>query len=95
MQRPFSKYYSIFNDGIHRGSMEVTAGTRSENFEVIIIPWALTNIPRGSINTSKLLRHIMFIISSINIQYYSESDHSITLQYSITIQLAEIVMMTY
>ena len=95
MQRPFSKYYSIFNDGIHRGSMEVTAGTRSENFEVIIIPWALTNIPRGSINTSKLLRHIMFIISSINIQYYSESDHSITLQYSITIQLAEMVMMTY
>ena len=94
MQRPFSKYYSIFNDGIHRGSMEVTAGTRSENFEVIIIPWALTNIPRGSINTSKLLRHIMFIISSINIQYYSESDHSITLQYSITIQLAEMVMMT-
>ena len=94
MQRPFSKYYSIFNDGIHRGSMEVTAGTRSENFEVIIIPWALTNIPRGSINTSKLLRH-MFIISSINIQYYSESDHSITLQYSITIQLAEMVMMTY
>ena len=75
--------------------MEVTAGTRSENFEVIIIPWALTNIPRGSINTSKLLRHIMFIISSINIQYYSESDHSITLQYSITIQLAEMVMMTY
>ena len=95
MQRPFSKYYSIFNDGIHRGSMEVTAGTQSENFEVIIIPWALTNIPRGSINTSKLLRHIMFIISSINIQYYSESDHSITLQYSITIQLAEMVMMTY
>ena len=95
MQRPFSKYYSIFNDGIHRGSMEVTAGTRSENFEVIIIPWALTNIPRGSINTSKLLRHIMFIISSINIQYYSESDHSITLQYSITLQLAEMVMMTY
>ena len=95
MQRPFSKYYSIFNDGIHRGSMEVTAGTRSENFEVVIIPWALTNIPRGSINTSKLLRHIMFIISSINIQYYSESDHSITLQYSITIQLAEMVMMTY
>ena len=75
--------------------MEVTAGTRSENFEVIIIPWALTNIPRGSINTSKLLRHIMFIISSINIQYYSESDHSITLHYSITIQLAEMVMMTY
>ena len=94
MQRPFSKYYSIFNDGIHRGSMEVTAGTRSENFEVIIIAWALTNIPRGSINTSKLLRH-MFIISSINIQHYFESDHSITLQYSITIQLAEMVMMTY
>ena len=39
--------------------------TLSENFEVTNIPWALTKIPRASMNASKLCNQKMSIISSI------------------------------
>ena len=37
----------------------------SENFSVTNIPWALTKIPGGSMNASKLFNHTMSFISSV------------------------------
>ena len=68
MQGSFSKYYSIFNDGMQKFTMElngVMVRTLRENFKVTNTPWALTKIPGGSMNASKLYNQIMLIISSV------------------------------
>ena len=73
MQGLFSKYYSIFNDGILKFTMElneIMVRTLSENFEVINISWALTKIPGGSLNASKLCNQIMSII--ISVQHFND-----------------------
>ena len=43
----------------------VMVRTLSENFEVTKIPWALTKIPGGSMNASKLCNQMMSIVNSI------------------------------
>ena len=65
----FSKYYSIFNDGIQKFTMElngVMVRTLSENFEVTKIPWALTKIPGGSMNASKLCNQMISIVNIVS-----------------------------
>ena len=64
-----SKFYSIFNDGIQKFSKElngVMLRTLDENLIITNIPWALTSIEGGSMNSIKLCSQIMSIISSIN-----------------------------
>ena len=68
MRGPFSKYYSIFNDGIQKFSMElngVMLRTLTEKFEVTNIPWALTKIAGGSMDARKLCSQIISIVSSV------------------------------
>ena len=66
---PLSKWYSIFNDGIQKFTMElngVMIRCLDENYKITNIPWALTKIPGGSMDSQKLCDQIITQIATIN-----------------------------
>ena len=68
MRGPFGKWYSIFNDGIQKFCEElnsVMVRTLDENYNVTNIPWALTEIPGGSMNSTKLCDQILTQLSLV------------------------------
>lgn len=68
LRGPFSKYYSIFHDGIQKFGMElngVMARALNENLNIVNVPWALTKIPGGSLDSGKLVSQILAVVNRI------------------------------
>ena len=68
LRGPFAKYYSIFNDGIQKFSMElngVMIRTLNPDFDVVNVPWALSKIPGGSMDHTKLVSQIISVINNV------------------------------
>ena len=66
----FGKFYSVFNDGIQKFCFElngVMIRVLDHNFGIQNLPWALTNIPGGSMDHQKLVSQILSIIHQLNI----------------------------
>ena len=62
LRGPFAKWYSIFNDGIQKFSMElngVMIRTLDENLTITDIPWTLTKIPGRSMDSDKLCSQLL------------------------------------
>ena len=62
------KFYSIMHKGIQKFSKELNGcyvGTISPNNKIVIMPWALSEIPGGSMNAEKLVAYIIQIISQV------------------------------
>ena len=68
LRGPFAKWYSIFNNGIQKFSMElngVMIRTLDENLTITNIPWALTKIPGGSMDSDKLCSQLLLQIQCV------------------------------
>ena len=68
LRGPFERNYSIFNDGIQKFGMElngVMVRALDENFDIVNVPWKLTEIPGGSMNHCKLVSQIVSIVNSV------------------------------
>ena len=62
------KFYSIMHDGIQKFLKEfngVFIRTLDSEFDIVNLPWALTNIPGGSMDHSKLVHQLISVITSI------------------------------
>ena len=69
LRGPFSKWYSLFHDGIQKFGMElngVMIRTLDEELTGTNIPWALTKIPGGSMSHQKLCSQILNQIQTVN-----------------------------
>ena len=67
----YGRFYSIMHDGIQKFSMELNGVfiralfSKTEDISVVNIPWSLTKIPGGSLNTEKLINHLFKTIKSV------------------------------
>ena len=69
LKGPFGNIYSVFMDGIQKFCRELNgsfARTVDQDFNIVNIPWALTEIEGGSMNATKLMVEILAVISKIH-----------------------------
>ena len=63
-------YYGKLHDGIQKFAKELNGAyvrtlPSSTTSTISLIPWSLTEIPRGSLNAKKLVSHLLHLISTI------------------------------
>ena len=66
----YGKFYSLIHDGIQKFAKElngvyVRALSSSTKSTISLVPWSLTEIPRVSLNSRKLVSHLIHLISTI------------------------------
>ena len=66
----YGKFYSLMHDGIKQFAKElngvyVITLSSSTTSTISLVPWSLTEIPRGSLNAKKLVSHLIQLISTI------------------------------
>ena len=69
MEVYYGKIYSVSNDGIQKFSRELNGSfvrTVGNEIKAVNVPWALTEIQGGSLNASKLYKHLLGIISKVH-----------------------------
>ena len=70
VKRYYGKFYSLMHDGIQKFTKELYGAdvrrlSSSTTSTISIVPWSLTEIPRGSLNAKKLVSHLIHLISTI------------------------------
>ena len=69
MLNKHGKYYSIMHGSIQELSQELNGSmirTVPSDNVVVNVPERLTNIERGSLNTEKLVKYLIYLISSLS-----------------------------
>ena len=72
LQEYYGKYYSLMHDGIMKFSMELngvflrTLLSKDDEVSIQNVPWGLTKIQGGSLNSVKLVHHVFNIINSVH-----------------------------
>ena len=66
----YGKFYSLMHDGIPKFATELNGAyvrtlSSSTTSTISFVPWSLTEIPRGSLNTKKSVSHLIHLISTI------------------------------
>ena len=66
----YGKFYSLMHGGIQKFAKELNGAyvrkmSSSTTPTISLVPWSLTEIPRGSLNAKKLVSHLIQLISTI------------------------------
>ena len=66
----YGKFYSLMHDGIQKFAKELNGTyvrtlSSSTTSTISLVPWSLTEIPKGSLNAKKLVSHLIQLISTI------------------------------
>ena len=80
-KQPSGKIFSLMHDGIQKFSRElngVMVRTLSEEMDVITVPWKLTEIEGGSLNSDKLVDHLIRMIGSIHPLQCQSADQEVS-----------------
>ena len=67
----YGKFYFLMHDGIQKFAKALNGAyvrtlSSSTTSTISLVPWSLTEIPRGSVNAKKLVSHLIHLISTIH-----------------------------